>query len=119
MPLRVRVVSVAGVQDEDDFGSNDLYVTLTTGGQTEKTTVKKGAGRQAIWDEAFVFPNWTPGSPIEIEVKDKDPLKDDKLGKVKITPEISGPGEKEVVAELHHGLLHKKRGVINLIVSAQ
>ncbi|KAI8815823.1 uncharacterized protein EV422DRAFT_341780 [Fimicolochytrium jonesii] len=92
MPLRVRVVSIAGVKDKDDLGGNDLYVRVSADGSNwEQTSVKKGAGKQAVFDEAFTFPNYTPGGTIYVEVYDKDVGTDDKLGTAKVRTTLDTP----------------------------
>ncbi|KND03965.1 uncharacterized protein SPPG_01416 [Spizellomyces punctatus DAOM BR117] len=119
MPLIVRVISVAGVKDEDDLGKNDLYVRLSTdGSHWVQTTTKKGAGKQAVFDETFTFDvQPDPSSKLYVEVYDKDPLKDDKLGEAKyeLSNAFSGQ-EVDGVVELHHHL-HRHRGVVNLRIS--
>lgn len=64
------------------MGKNDLYVKVSTDGKNwQQTSTKKGAGKQAVFDEVLTFDG---GNKIYVEVYDKDPLKDDKLGEGKV-----------------------------------
>ncbi|KAI9105973.1 hypothetical protein DFS34DRAFT_601674 [Phlyctochytrium arcticum] len=122
MPLTVQIVSLTGVKDEDDFGKNDLYVRVSTDEKLwEQTSVKKGAGTQAVFNETIKLNTVVdPSAKLYIEVKDQDPGHDDKLGKAKydLAPVISARGQPiDAQVELHRGLLHKKAGIITIRVS--
>ncbi|KAJ3159116.1 hypothetical protein HDU86_002018 [Geranomyces michiganensis] len=118
MVLAVKVISVAGLKDEDTVGSNDLYVRLSTDEKNwVKTSLKKGAGKQAVFDELFTFDLLpTPNAKLYIEVYDKDPMKDDKLGAASVSlNDVST--ERDVVVELKRHIIHRHAGVVNLRMS--
>ncbi|KAJ3168400.1 hypothetical protein HDU87_001164 [Geranomyces variabilis] len=119
MVLACKLISVAGVKDEDFIGSNDLYVKLSTDEKNwVKSTVKRGAGKQAVFDELFTFDVLPqPNAKLYVEVYDKDPLKDDKLGSASVSIADIGAEQKDVVVELHRHIIHRHAGVVNLRVS--
>ncbi|KAJ3149254.1 hypothetical protein HDU89_003972 [Geranomyces variabilis] len=119
MVLAVKLVSVAGLKDEDTIGSNDLYVRISTDEKNwVKSSLKKGAGKQAVFDELFTFDVLPqPNAKLYVEVYDKDPMKDDKLGAASVSLADIGAEQKDVVVELHRHLVHRHAGVVNLRVS--
>ncbi|TPX53740.1 hypothetical protein PhCBS80983_g06191 [Powellomyces hirtus] len=118
MPLIVKLISVAGLKDEDDLGGNDLYVRLSTDNSTwVDSTVRKGAGKQAVFDEVFTFTT-DPSGTLYLEVWDKDVGTDDKLGTAKISLSDVG-AERDVAVELKKNILKRHAGLVNLKVGFQ
>ncbi|KAJ3159287.1 hypothetical protein HDU86_001890 [Geranomyces michiganensis] len=117
MPLIAKVVSVAGLHDEDDVGSNDVYVKLSADGSTwQSTTCKNGAGKNAVFDESFQFDVPAGAGKLKVEVYDKDPGKDDLLGSASIdlSNYQQGTGEQDAVVTLTKHIIHRNAGVVNL-----
>ncbi|KAJ3014634.1 hypothetical protein HKX48_005033 [Thoreauomyces humboldtii] len=118
MVLIVNVISVSGVKDEDDIGKNDLYVKLSTDEKNwQQTTVKRNAGKSAVFEETFQFdlPSTTAGK-LYVEVYDKDPAKDDKLGSDTVKLDEFSAQEQDVVVTLKKHVIHRNAGTVNLRV---
>jgi len=86
------VIQVHSAQFTHDIGTTakqDPYIRITVGHQTEKTSAKTRAGKGAIWGETLTFTKLerlTDGKvhDVIISARDKDIIKDDEIGNVKI-----------------------------------
>ncbi|KAJ3013712.1 hypothetical protein HKX48_005603 [Thoreauomyces humboldtii] len=120
MVLIVKVISVAGVKEEDTIGKNDLYVKLSTDGKTwQQTQVMRNAGKSAVFqNEVFQFDVLANSSAkLHVEVYDKDPVKDDLLGKDTVALNNVAASEEDVVVTLKKHVIHRHAGNVNLRVS--
>ncbi|KAJ3016322.1 hypothetical protein HKX48_004078 [Thoreauomyces humboldtii] len=119
MVLIVKVVSVAGLKDMDTVGKNDVYVKLSVDGHHwQKTSVQRGAGSSAVWkNETFQF-DVVPSAvnKLHVEVYDKDPVKDDKLGHDTVTLPTAA-AEQDLVVTLKRHVIHRHAGVVALRIS--
>jgi hypothetical protein len=70
-------------QDTDIIGKADPYCMFTVGGQKIKGPVCKSGGIHPVWNEAVTISTADQPSVL-LEVKDKEILKDDKMGSVEI-----------------------------------
>ncbi|KAJ3016187.1 hypothetical protein HKX48_004170 [Thoreauomyces humboldtii] len=120
MIFTVTVVSVNGVKDGDVIGKGDIYVRLSTDKKTwQDTTVKSGAGTEALYDERFQFDvTPEPQSKLYVEVYDKDAGKDDLLGSNHV--DLGPIGSDDTVAlKLHKHVVHRHEGIVNLKLGFQ
>jgi Ca2+-dependent lipid-binding protein len=66
---------------------------VTVASETQKTSVKSGAGLNPVWNEALQFTQ--KGDTLKIVVKDDDVFKDDEVGSgsFNIAPAYNNPGK--------------------------
>ncbi|KAJ3144119.1 hypothetical protein HDU89_008966 [Geranomyces variabilis] len=117
MKLSVTVVSIAGLKDGDPTGNGDVYVRLSTDGTLwQETTVKLGAGKQALFDEKFQFEvDPDPQAKLHIEVYDKDPVGNYLLGSNHVDLAPIG-AEEEVDVTLKKHVVHRHAGIVKMRV---
>jgi len=91
----------------------DPYVRVKVGSQTEKTTTKSDAGKQAAWDEILVFSLDATAnvSTVHFDVFDEDTLSDDLIGRGSV-PLQTGHYAVPLVDDAS-----KARGVLHVSVS--
>jgi len=87
--------------DTDLIGKADPYCMFTIGTQKLKGQVCKSGGKNPVWNDSITIPS--TGQPIcLVEVKDKDILKDDKMGAVEVDlREIESQGKIQRWYPLH------------------
>ncbi|XP_027338343.1 C2 domain-containing protein At1g63220-like [Abrus precatorius] len=86
--LEVILISAKDLHDSDFFKKMDPYVILTYRTQEHRSSVAKGAGSKAHWNESFLFTVSDSVSELNLRLMDKDSLtNDDFLGQTKINLE--------------------------------
>ncbi|KAM6994082.1 extended synaptotagmin-1 [Passerculus sandwichensis] len=88
--LRVSLVAARALRSKDRFlgglvqGRSDPYALLRVGTQAATSRVI-GDCLEPVWDEMYEFMvHEVPGQELEVELYDKDPDKDDLLGRMKL-----------------------------------
>jgi len=64
----------------DTFTKMDPYCVVTCGSSSAKTSIHNGGGKTPVWKDTLTLKKSQNDSKLYIEVKDKDPLKDDLAG---------------------------------------
>ncbi|KAG8008567.1 Perforin-1 [Nibea albiflora] len=64
----------------DTFTETDCYVQLFYDSGSARMTSVKDDDNNPSWNEGFVYPEAEQGRTLRVEVFDKDPIYDDKLG---------------------------------------
>lgn len=83
--LNLRVVEAKDIDKMDTIGKTDAYCEITfSGSQMKKTEVKKNT-LTPVWNETFSFPVLDMNGKLDILMKDKDVLKDDKMANLQIS----------------------------------
>ncbi|KAL9676143.1 hypothetical protein QQ045_004356 [Rhodiola kirilowii] len=106
--LEVYVVDAKGLKDTEFLGKGDPYVVVQYRGQERRSSVAKGAGEEATWNERFTFRAEYPGSghghyKLSFRIMDKDTFSsDDFLGESSIYVEdLLAMGVENGAAEMH------------------
>lgn len=68
------------VTDKDVIGKMDPYCLFHVGGQNFKSQVCKSGGKNPHWNDSISVQMPPSGGVVQVELKDKDMLVDDKLG---------------------------------------
>lgn len=68
------------VKDKDLVGKMDPYCLFHVGGHRVKSQVAKSGGQNPHWQDAISVEMPSTGGVVQVDVKDKDMLIDDKLG---------------------------------------
>eukprot|EP01054_Gregarina_sp_Poly1_P007905 Gregarina_sp_Poly_1__7904@NODE_44_length_17989_cov_118_013391_g38_i0_p1_GENE_NODE_44_length_17989_cov_118_013391_g38_i0NODE_44_length_17989_cov_118_013391_g38_i0_p1_ORF_typecomplete_len2369_score366_80C2/PF00168_30/1_2e04C2/PF00168_30/2_2e03C2/PF00168_30/1_3e03C2/PF00168_30/7_9e14C2/PF00168_30/2e06C2/PF00168_30/0_0065RabGAPTBC/PF00566_18/7e05RabGAPTBC/PF00566_18/4e03_NODE_44_length_17989_cov_118_013391_g38_i0300110107 len=79
--IKVTVLSGKDMHDVETFGKMDPYVTINYGPNEARTKAIHGAGKNALWDETFIFNIISGNTSFNLTVKDEE-----KLG----SPEVVG-----------------------------
>ncbi|GBB94768.1 hypothetical protein RclHR1_02410014 [Rhizophagus clarus] len=113
--LKVTVVSAKNLKDEDFAGKGDPYVKLILGKGTSQLTKPKSGDLNPEYNETFTF-QVDDQKKLELEVWDKDPIKDDLIGKadIKLDKVFSSGHEDEWVKIKRMAILTK--GEVHLIM---
>jgi Ca2+-dependent lipid-binding protein len=111
--IKVDVKKATGLKDADFFGKSDPYVVIKFEhheAQPHHAHTKTIKGNlNPVWNESFYFLVKDECKSFHVEVYDKDPLKDDKIGELTLERQ-HGVAKKEQThggnLELHHGKGH-------------
>ncbi|KAJ3038501.1 hypothetical protein HDV00_000598 [Rhizophlyctis rosea] len=114
--LQVYVANAACLESEDLITKTEPYIEISAdGGQTQRTQ-KVGSGTTfTIYGETLTFPSATKQSTLQITAKDKDPLKDDTIGKATVDLK-SVDTTKPITVELKHILGLANAGIVTIFV---
>jgi len=82
--LTVTVIEVKELKDVQLLGKMDPFVRLECGKEKHKTSVKNGAGRQATYNESFIFNLEGKEDKLHVYVIDKELISDDDIGRTDI-----------------------------------
>eukprot|EP00918_Siedleckia_nematoides_P028992 GHVU01062286.1.p1 GENE.GHVU01062286.1~~GHVU01062286.1.p1 ORF type:complete len:283 (+),score=33.89 GHVU01062286.1:58-906(+) len=89
--------------DTDLIGKADPYCMFTLGTQKLKGQVCKSGGVHPVWNDSITIPATSGQQICLVEVKDKDILKDDKMGAVEVDlREIESQGKVHRWFPLYH-----------------
>ncbi|XP_043699467.1 16 kDa phloem protein 1-like isoform X2 [Telopea speciosissima] len=106
--LEVLLVDARGLEQSDFLGKLDPYVLIQYKTQERKSSVRRGEGRNPIWNERFTFRVQYPGADDDqyklfLRIMDKDTFSaDDFIGEAKIyLKDLIALGVENGVAELH------------------
>ncbi|PKC01226.1 hypothetical protein RhiirA5_504732 [Rhizophagus irregularis] len=81
--LNVTIVEAKHLKDEDFAGKGDPYVKLILDANNSQSTKPKSGDLNPEYNETFTF-QIDGQKKLELEVWDKDPVKDDLIGKADI-----------------------------------
>eukprot|EP00475_Leptophrys_vorax_P020590 TRINITY_DN281_c0_g1_i1.p1 TRINITY_DN281_c0_g1~~TRINITY_DN281_c0_g1_i1.p1 ORF type:complete len:268 (+),score=70.17 TRINITY_DN281_c0_g1_i1:104-907(+) len=105
--IKVDVKRAAGLKDADGFGKSDPYVQIKFGdheAHPHKSHTKTIRGNlNPVWDESFYFLVKDDCKSFAVDVYDKDPLKDDKLGHLTLERHHRNDKTHGGMLELQHG----------------
>jgi len=68
------------VKDKDLIGKMDPYFLFHVGGQKIKSQVCQSGGQHPIWNDSVSVPLPSTGGFVQVDLKDKDMLIDDRIG---------------------------------------
>jgi Ca2+-dependent lipid-binding protein len=95
MDVRLNIIAARGIPKMDTIGKADPYfkVRLLGEAKVEKTQVLKNTD-SPVWNAQFIFPVNSYGTQIlELDLWDKDLLKDDKIGNLQLQLSELPPGK--------------------------
>jgi len=82
--LKVTIVEAKNLKDEDTIGKGDPFVKLILDDNNSQSTKAKKGELNPVYNETFNF-NIDGQKGLKVEVWDKDPGKDDLIGKSDIS----------------------------------
>lgn len=107
--LKIVLVRCNNLKDTDTFGKSDPYVVLEVHGQRQISSCKNN-DLNPVYNETFLFRNVDQHQKLDITVKDKDVMSDDKVGhgSLKVSDVPRGQEREFTISLGHHGIMFHK-----------
>ena len=71
-------------RDHDFIGKQDPFITFDYRGMTYKTEVKRGEGKNPVWNQTFTLENVSPDDSIIVKCVDEDQFSNDVIGQCEL-----------------------------------
>jgi len=112
--LKVTIVEAKNLKDEDTMGKGDPYVKLILDDHNSQSTKPKKGELNPVYNETFNF-NIDGQKGLKLEVWDKDPGKDDLIGKSDINlSNVMTNGHDDEWVKIKQHMIGRSKGEVHL-----